>query len=79
MLMIMLIDRLHLKFHSEKRDMQMLALTVGKDGPKLTPHHAKNGGALGSTRLKPLFAHFKDEGDLRLHRLLCVSAIPVNG
>jgi uncharacterized protein (TIGR03435 family) len=55
MLMNMLTDRLHLKFHSEKREMQMYALTVDKDGPKLTPHDATTAETLGSTRLKPRF------------------------
>jgi len=45
MLMNMLADRLQLKFHHEKRDLQMYALTVDKGGPKLlTPHEAANGG-----------------------------------
>lgn len=44
MLMNMLADRLQLKFHHEKKDMQMLALTVDKGSPKLTPHEAASGG-----------------------------------
>ena len=44
MLMNMLVDRLQLKFHREKREMQMYALTVDKGGPKLMPHEAANGG-----------------------------------
>ena len=42
MLMNLLVDRMHLQFHKEKREMRMYALTVGKDGPKLTPHEAQN-------------------------------------
>ena len=44
MLMNMLVDRLQLKFHHEKREMRMYALTVDKGGPKLTPHEAANAG-----------------------------------
>jgi uncharacterized protein (TIGR03435 family) len=33
----LLIDRFHLKFHWEMRDLQVLALTVAKGGPKLKP------------------------------------------
>src|SRR5580698_1307571 len=40
MLMNMLADRLHLKFHHEKKDMPMYALTVDKGGPRMTPHEA---------------------------------------
>jgi len=44
MLMNMLVDRLQLKFHQEKKEMRMYALTVGQGGPKLTAHEATNGG-----------------------------------
>jgi uncharacterized protein (TIGR03435 family) len=44
MLMNLLVDRLQMKFHHEKKDMRMYALTVDKDGPKLTPHEAANAG-----------------------------------
>lgn len=44
MLMNMLADRLHLKFHAEKREMSIYALTVDKNGAKLKPHDAANGG-----------------------------------
>jgi uncharacterized protein (TIGR03435 family) len=38
MLMNMLVDRMQLKFHLEQREMRRYTLTVGKDGPKMTPH-----------------------------------------
>jgi len=46
MLMNMLVERLNLKFHHEKREMAMYALTVDNGGPKLTPHEAPNAGDL---------------------------------
>ena len=44
MLMNMLVDRLQLKFHHEKKDMARYVLTAAKGEPKLTPHAAGNGG-----------------------------------
>jgi uncharacterized protein (TIGR03435 family) len=44
MLMNMLTERLQLKFHQEKRDMRMYALTVDKGGSKLTAHQAADAG-----------------------------------
>jgi uncharacterized protein (TIGR03435 family) len=44
MLINMLVERLHLKFHKEKRDMPMYALTVDKSGAKMTRHDAANAG-----------------------------------
>lgn len=44
MLMNMLVDRLQLKFHPEKRETSIYALTVDKDGAKLKPHDAANAG-----------------------------------
>jgi uncharacterized protein (TIGR03435 family) len=44
MLVNLLVDRLHLKFHREKRDMRMYALTADKGGIKITPHEAANAG-----------------------------------
>jgi uncharacterized protein (TIGR03435 family) len=38
MLINMLVDRLNLKFHREKKEMPMYALTVQKGGSKLTRH-----------------------------------------
>jgi uncharacterized protein (TIGR03435 family) len=41
MLMNMLVDRLQLKFHHEKKEMKMYALMAGAE-PKLTPHDPQN-------------------------------------
>ena len=43
MLMNMLVERLNLKFHREKKEMPMYALTVDTE-PRLTPHEAPNAG-----------------------------------
>jgi uncharacterized protein (TIGR03435 family) len=59
MLMNMLTDRLHLRFHSEKREMQMYALTVDKTGPELTPHDATNGGDTWIDQSEAPFLHMK--------------------
>jgi uncharacterized protein (TIGR03435 family) len=59
MLMNMLVDRLHLKFHPEKREMQMYALTVDKDGPKLTPHDAADGGDTWIDQTEAPFLHIR--------------------
>ena len=42
MLLNLLAERMQLKYHREKKDMKMYALTVSKDGSKLTPHEAQN-------------------------------------
>jgi uncharacterized protein (TIGR03435 family) len=44
MLQDLLADRFKLRFHRENREMPMYALTVDKDGPKLTPHEARSAG-----------------------------------
>jgi uncharacterized protein (TIGR03435 family) len=44
MLMNLLVDRLLLQFHQEKREMRRYALTVASGGPKLTAHDAANAG-----------------------------------
>ena len=44
MLINMLKDRVQLKFHREKKEMAMYALTVDKGGSKMTPHEAANAG-----------------------------------
>jgi uncharacterized protein (TIGR03435 family) len=44
MLMNLIVERFHLKFHRDKKEMAMYALTVDKGGPHLTPHEAANGG-----------------------------------
>jgi uncharacterized protein (TIGR03435 family) len=59
MLMNMLVDRLQLKFHHEKKEMQIYALTVDKNGPKLTPHEAANGGDPWIDQAEESFLHVK--------------------
>jgi uncharacterized protein (TIGR03435 family) len=59
MLINMLADRLQLKSHPEKREMQMYALTVSKDGPKLTPHEAANGGDTWIDETEAPFLHVR--------------------
>lgn len=59
MLMNMLTDRLHMKFHSEKREMQMYALTVDKDGPKLTSDDATSGGDTWIDQTEAPFLHIR--------------------
>jgi uncharacterized protein (TIGR03435 family) len=43
MLVNMLVDRMHLKYHREKKDMQMYALVVSKEGAKLSPRESATG------------------------------------
>ncbi len=59
MLMNMLADRMQLKFHKEKREMQMYALTVHREGLKLTPHEAANGGDTWIDQTEAPFLHVK--------------------
>jgi uncharacterized protein (TIGR03435 family) len=59
MLMNMLVDRSRLKFHREKREMPVYALTVDKDGPKLKPHEAANGGDPWIDQTEAPFLHVK--------------------
>ena len=59
MLINMLQDRVQLKFHREKKDMQMYALTVDKGGPKLTPHEAANAGEPWIDQIQEKFLHIK--------------------
>jgi uncharacterized protein (TIGR03435 family) len=59
MLMNMLVDRLQLKFHRDKKEMRMYALTVGKNGAKLTPHEAANAGEPWIDQAQPKFLHMK--------------------
>ena len=80
MLMNMLVDRLQLKFHREKREMPMYALTVRQRRTK-----AAN-AARGRERRRTLDrsesgevpAH-KNEGDQRADGLFCVSPVPADG
>jgi uncharacterized protein (TIGR03435 family) len=62
MLMNMLAERLQLKFHREKREMQMYALTVDKGGPKLTPHQATDAGEVWIALSERPFLHVKLKG-----------------
>jgi uncharacterized protein (TIGR03435 family) len=59
MLMNLLVDRLQLKFHHEKKEMAMYALTVDKSGPKLTPHEAANAGDPWIEQVAEKFLHIK--------------------
>lgn len=82
MLVNMLVDRLQLKFHHDKREMAMYALTVDKAGPKLTPHQAANGGELwiDQTSEKPLHLKLKATAapmDYFAYRLSLLMDLPV--
>ena len=44
MLMNLLADRFHLRFHKETKEMSIYALTVDKSGTKMTPHEVGNAG-----------------------------------
>lgn len=59
MLMNMLVDRLHLAFHAEKREMPIYALTVDKGEAKLKPHQAANGGDPWIDQATEKFLHIK--------------------
>jgi uncharacterized protein (TIGR03435 family) len=47
----LLAERFQLKFHQEKRELSAFVLTVGKDGPKLTPTQLK--GPLPGLGMRP--------------------------
>jgi uncharacterized protein (TIGR03435 family) len=59
MLMNLLVERMQLKFHREKKEMPMYALTVGKGGHKLTPHEAANAGEPWIDQIQAKFLHIK--------------------
>jgi uncharacterized protein (TIGR03435 family) len=59
MLMNMLVDRMQLKFHHEKKEMRMYALTVGPGGAQLTPHAAANAGEPWIEQTQQPFLHMK--------------------
>ena len=44
MLQNLLAERFKLKFHQEKKEMAIYALTVDKGGPRMTPHQSENAG-----------------------------------
>ena len=49
MVMNMRVDRVQLKFHRERQEMRIYALTIDHGGPKLTPHEAGNAHDTWST------------------------------
>jgi bla regulator protein blaR1 len=55
----MLVDRMQLKFHHEKKEMARYALTVDKGGSKLTPHEAANAGEPWVDQTTEKFLHLK--------------------
>lgn len=61
MLINMLRDRLHLRFHHETKEMPVYALTLDKAGPKLTPHPPANAGQvwIDETQEKALHVRMK--------------------
>ena len=59
MLMNLLVDRLQLKFHHEKKEMAIYALLPGKGAPKLTPHEAANAGDPWIDQTQEKFLHLK--------------------
>jgi len=61
MLMNLLVERAQLKFHRDKKEMPMYALTVEKNGHKLTPHEAANAGEpwIDIAQQKPLHLKLK--------------------
>jgi uncharacterized protein (TIGR03435 family) len=59
MLINMLVDRLQLKFHHEKKEMRMYGLTVDKGGPKVKAHEAANAGEPWIDLAVEKFLHMK--------------------
>jgi uncharacterized protein (TIGR03435 family) len=59
MLMNMLSDRLHLRFHHETKEMPVYALMLDKAGPKLTPHAAANAGQVWIDQTEEKALHVK--------------------
>ncbi len=61
MLMNILADRLHLRFHHESKKMPVYALLLDKAGPKMTPHPAGDAGQvwIDETQEKPLHMKLK--------------------
>ncbi len=57
MLVNLLIERFQLKFHLDKKEMPMYALTVDKNGPKLTPHASSNAGEAWIDQGQTQFLH----------------------
>ena len=59
MLINLLVDRLQLKFHHEKKEMALYALVPGKGEPKLTRHQAANAGDPWIDQSQEKFLHIK--------------------
>jgi uncharacterized protein (TIGR03435 family) len=59
MLMNLLVDRLGLQFHREKREMPVYALTVDNGGARLKPHEAANSGEPWIDQTEEKFLHVK--------------------
>jgi uncharacterized protein (TIGR03435 family) len=59
MLMNMLADRLHLRFHYESKEMPIYALLLDKAGPKLTAHAASNAGEVWIDQTEEKALHVK--------------------
>jgi len=59
MLMNLLVERLQLKYHHEKKDMAMYALTVDKSGARVKPHEAANAGEPWIDQAQEKFLHMK--------------------
>jgi uncharacterized protein (TIGR03435 family) len=76
--LLLLVERFHLKFHYEKKELPIYALTVDTGGAKMTPHPAGNAGEawidqsqVQSLHMK-LVARFADG-------VSCVATGPVSG
>lgn len=59
MLQDLLVERFQLKFHREKKEMAIYALTVDKGGPKFQKNEAKSAGDIWIDVQQPQFLHMK--------------------
>ena len=59
MLQDLLTERFQLKFHREKKEMPIYALTIDKNGPKLQKNEAKSAGDIWIDVQQPQFLHMK--------------------
>ncbi len=55
----LLVERFHLKFHYEKKEMPIYALTVDKGGAKMTAHPTGNAGEAWIDQSQTQFLHMK--------------------
>src|SRR6516225_5303669 len=76
MLMNMLVDRLQLKFHREKREMPIYAVTVDKSGAKLKQHDAANAGDLWIDQTMEKIPPREDGSDCGDHGIFRVPLVP---